>query len=395
MKNVKALDRLRKRIGANGPGITVAVIAMIVALTGVAFAAGGALTNKQKKEVKAIVKKEAKKLQGPAGPTGPAGPAGSQGASGAKGDTGAEGPAGPGVFVTEILEGEVDCNELGGAFVEEEEVGGEVVEICNGAPGAKGAKGDKGEPWTPNGTLPAGSTEKGVWAFSGTAAQTFETKVGGVETTVTIGNENVFAPISFPIPLPVNLPASSVHYHTDPGFTSVCPGGPPTPEALPGHLCVYEGSENNSLFNAIYKGIIRVGAVGSATAGSNKTGALLNFELTKSSDPGPPAVENGGNARGNGVFAVTAPNPIATGVSPAQGPAAGGTSVTITGTNLAPVAATGVKFGGTSASGCTANAAGTEVTCTTPAHAPGTVDVNVTVLGYESPTNPGAKFTYQ
>ena len=50
MRDDNMIRRLRKRLGVNSPGITVAVIALILALTGGAFAANSALTGKQKKE---------------------------------------------------------------------------------------------------------------------------------------------------------------------------------------------------------------------------------------------------------------------------------------------------------------------------------------------------------
>ena len=59
-------------------------------------------------------------------------------------------------------------------------------------------------------------------------------------------------------------------------------------------------------------------------------------------------------------------SPAVTGISPASGPTAGGTSVTITGTNLD--AATGVKFGTTAAANFTVNSA-TQITATAPAGA--------------------------
>lgn len=63
-----------------------------------------------------------------------------------------------------------------------------------------------------------------------------------------------------------------------------------------------------------------------------------------------------------------------TGVSPASGPAAGGTVVTITGTNLGGVE--GVTFGGTAATAVEVLSQ-SRVRCTTPAHAAGLVNVVV------------------
>jgi len=63
-----------------------------------------------------------------------------------------------------------------------------------------------------------------------------------------------------------------------------------------------------------------------------------------------------------------------TGVSPSSGITSGGTSVTITGTNL--TGTTDVKFGGTSATSIVV-VNSTTITCDTPAHAAGAVDVQV------------------
>jgi hypothetical protein len=72
-------------------------------------------------------------------------------------------------------------------------------------------------------------------------------------------------------------------------------------------------------------------------------------------------------------------------VSPPTGPVGGGTGVTISGSGL--TGSTGVTFGGTAATGFVVSGDST-VTCTSPAHAAGAVDVvvqnprgNVTVTG--------------
>jgi len=77
-------------------------------------------------------------------------------------------------------------------------------------------------------------------------------------------------------------------------------------------------------------------------------------------------------------------------VSPAEGPAAGGTAVTITGTNIA--GAVEVDFG--------ANAAKLSVspdgsiTAVAPPGTAGTVDVTVTTDGGTSAPTPADQFTY-
>ncbi|MGW7007920.1 IPT/TIG domain-containing protein, partial [Streptomyces sp. NPDC054933] len=81
--------------------------------------------------------------------------------------------------------------------------------------------------------------------------------------------------------------------------------------------------------------------------------------------------------------------PTLTGISPAQGPAAGGTVVTINGTNLTGAS---VTIGGNPATNVTVNPGGTQITATTPPGTPGPADVTVTTAGGTGPL-PGA-FTY-
>jgi hypothetical protein len=82
--------------------------------------------------------------------------------------------------------------------------------------------------------------------------------------------------------------------------------------------------------------------------------------------------------------------PTVSSISPARGPAAGGTSVVITGTNL--TSATAVKFGGTNATTFAVNSA-TQVTATAPSGT-GVVDVTVTTPGGTSATGLGDQYSY-
>jgi LPXTG-site transpeptidase (sortase) family protein len=74
---------------------------------------------------------------------------------------------------------------------------------------------------------------------------------------------------------------------------------------------------------------------------------------------------------------ITTPAPTLTGLTPPTGPIAGGTVVTITGTNLTGATFT---FDGLPAV-CTVNPAGTSATCTTPPHTVGPVDVVANTVG--------------
>jgi PKD repeat protein len=90
----------------------------------------------------------------------------------------------------------------------------------------------------------------------------------------------------------------------------------------------------------------------------------------------------------NYIFVILKP-PTVTSISPANGPAAGGTKVTITGTGF--TSASTVRFGSIAAS-ATYNSA-TSLTATSPAGA-GTVDVRVTTPSGTSAIGAGDKFTY-
>ena len=81
-----------------------------------------------------------------------------------------------------------------------------------------------------------------------------------------------------------------------------------------------------------------------------------------------------------------APTPTVTGIAPTAGPAAGGTSVVITGTGILGVNAPAqkqVKFGATATAAPTVNS-DTQITVAAPAGT-GTVDVTVTTAGAPAP----------
>ncbi len=83
--------------------------------------------------------------------------------------------------------------------------------------------------------------------------------------------------------------------------------------------------------------------------------------------------------------------PAVTLVSPNFGPAAGGETVTITGTGFTGVS--DVKFGPTS--GTIVTSSDTQITVQTPQSVPGTVHISVTVGADTSPATPADRYTYQ
>ena len=78
------------------------------------------------------------------------------------------------------------------------------------------------------------------------------------------------------------------------------------------------------------------------------------------------------------LYVYVASAPTVTSLSPTSGTTLGGTTVTITGTNL--TGATAVTIGGVAATSFTVVNA-TTITAVTPAHAAGAVDVAVTTPG--------------
>ncbi len=83
--------------------------------------------------------------------------------------------------------------------------------------------------------------------------------------------------------------------------------------------------------------------------------------------------------------------PTVTSLTPAFGPAAGGTSVVIAGTNFSAVSA--VTFGATPAASYVVNST-IQITAVSPAHAGGVVDVTVTTLAGTSALSGADQFTF-
>ena len=103
-------------------------------------------------------------------------------------------------------------------------------------------------------------------------------------------------------------------------------------------------------------------------------------------------VRNPDAQMGSGILLYTydVSSPVVTGVSPNKGPAAGGTTVAITGANF--TGATAVTFGGTSATFTLLSAS--QITATSPAHAAGLVDVRVTTPSGTSAVVVADQFTF-
>ena len=279
------MQRLRHPIRAirepfGTAGLIIACIALVLALTGAAFAAAG-LSGKQKKEVEKI----AKKFSGKPGAAGAQGPAGAAGKDGSNGAPGANGKS---VTVAEIAEGEEACEERGGAMVRQE--GSVGTEVCNGE------RGREGSPWTAGGTLPSGKTETGVYFVKPPEGTAF-----------------INAPLSINIPLAAPLhqddscgtsghPECIVHYVTlseqQAHASTACSGSVGAPSAAKGNLCIYEGESFGSVKQAF-------SVTPNEGSGVGKAGAVLTFEfMEEEPTPGNIIFLSG---RIQGTWAVTAP----------------------------------------------------------------------------------------
>ena len=131
------------------------------------------------------------------------------------------------------------------------------------------------------------------------------------------------------------------------------------------------------------------------------TGALLSYvRLTAAPtvDPTFSAFDQFGNEvynQSSRAYLLLAPGfvpvPRLTGVSLTSGPAAGGTTLTITGTAF--TGATAVDFGGDPAASFTM-ISDTSITAVSPAASGGTVDITVTTAGGTSAASPADQFTF-
>lgn len=174
-------SRIHHKLGT--AGLVVAIVALVAALTGSAFAAG-VFTKKQEKRIVKIAKKYAGK-QGPQGIPGPQGPVGLPGKEGARGPAGEEGDEGP-----------------------------------------EGPEGPGGPPGPTTAVLPPGETMTGIWSFT-------NIDVISAFSTITYGLRLEDEATPHWIPAPGNS--------TDPD----CPGTAAEPKAEPGELCVYAIESGN------------------------------------------------------------------------------------------------------------------------------------------------------
>jgi hypothetical protein len=228
--------KLREPFGK--AGLVVAIIALVFALGGGAWALSSSTSAGKQKAKISKAKRHARGIrgpQGPAGPEGPEGPAGVNGKNGTNGQAGANGTNGtPG---KSVVSGEepagANCAE-GGYWFEIQGTGNKQY-VCNGGGGSGGSGG---------GTLPVGQTVTGNWSFS--------VPKGGEEDTP--GGIKAFVSISYPLQAEFDFGGASERWigrdeWLEPGEeydTEHCPGTALNPEAAPGFLCFYASQMQNA-----------------------------------------------------------------------------------------------------------------------------------------------------
>jgi hypothetical protein len=260
--------RLKEPFGK--AGLTVAVLALVLAMVGGAWAAAG-LNSKQKKEVTKI----AKKYAGKPGAPGANGTNGAPGAPGANGTNGAPGAAGESVAITESANAfGTHCNNTttgkGGTKFK---VGATESFACNGK---------EGSPWTAGGFLPSGSSETGIYS---------------VGPMLTGAGSFVFPAATFPIRLApsavvtahyINAAGEEIHFESAPTAQTACLGSVGDPTAEKGNFCLYKGGEAG--IETFSEGVLPY----------NGLGVKVQFLVTS-----PPSPEN--EVAADGSWAVTAP----------------------------------------------------------------------------------------
>ncbi|MGK8524416.1 IPT/TIG domain-containing protein [Nocardia asteroides] len=210
--------------------------------------------------------------------------------------------------------------------------------------------------------------------FGNTSAGSF-TIVSATQITATVPPGTGIVPVTVTSPVGTSNPLSYTYTPAPPIITSLSPTSGP---ALGGNSVVITGT----------------GFTGPTTVRFGSTATTFTIDsptrITAIAPPGTGTVQvtvstAGGTSNGVSYSYLTVPSLAS--ISPAAGPAAGGNTVTLTGTGFAGV--TAVRFGATAASSFTV-VSNTQITAVAPA---GTGTVQVTVTNPNGTSN-GVTYTY-
>jgi hypothetical protein len=223
--------------------------------------------------------------------------------------------------------------------------------------------------------------------FGGTPATSFSVVSGTSITATTPSHTSGVVTVVVTTPNGTATGTNAYTYNAPPAptFTGITPASGPvtggtevtiTGTNLFGATAVTFGGTPASSFSVVS------GTSITATAPAHTTGTVTIAVTTPN-----------GTATGTNAYTYNAaPAPTFTGIAPATGPVAGGTSVTITGTNFVSGGSFGVTIGGTAATGVVRNSA-TQITVVTPAGTVGAKNVVITNNDGQTATGTGV-FTY-
>lgn len=272
-------------------GNVIAVIALVFAMTGGAYAAKKYVITSTSQIKPSVLKSLQSKVgrvgaAGAVGAQGPQGPAGLAGAAGAKGDNGTAGKSGEngapgpkGATGAKGAEGELGPKGPTGSAG------------TSGTTGPAGTTGPEGVCTKANCTLPSGATETGTWS----------TTLYGLPK----GKFPAAIAISFPVPLKEASPEEEEHafFFTEEETSEIdnkvkvgaggCNGTVTAPTAPAGVLCVYTEEESSGATSK-FSFIVSPGAGLGQFA---KTGTIVNLEDKAESS----------HMEARGTWAVTAP----------------------------------------------------------------------------------------
>jgi hypothetical protein len=221
-------------------------------------------------------------------------------------------------------------------------------------------------------TLTGAGFRAGMQVAVGGAPATDVTVLSGTQATVTTPAHPV-GPVDVTVSTPggSSTLGSAYTYVVAPTLTGASPSAGPTGG---GTTVVLTGSgfrpDTQVLFGSTAAAVASVGGGGTELTVTTPAHSAGVADVTVSTP--------GGSAGLDDAYTFVVP-PTLTGVAPSEGPASGGTAVTLTGSGFTQ--ATQVTFGGTTAVVLTVNPAGTVLTAATPSHAAAPVDVTVTVSG--------------
>jgi Collagen triple helix repeat (20 copies) len=263
------------------PASVLALVALVFAITGGAFAASGGSGNGPSHATLSASAAKAKKKSKPQSTRGPAGPKGATGVAGAMGPAGPQGA--PGAAGAAGKEGPQGAK---GGTGPEGQAGKE------GQAGARGAQGNAGEAGmcsaaSPECKLASGATLTGAWGTGGEGKHSlvqisFPVKVSPAPTALV-----PYELLGHVVGVQLNDGGTTFYGpHTEPenaeeveedaaAYSVACPGDVAAPQAAAGFLCIYEGAIEGTVHPPLFQA--------EHVEAAHEFGLVVPFEVTSES----------------------------------------------------------------------------------------------------------------